>query len=459
MIDRAHPVCRHFQVHQLRVSPWLFPWRVAVTLSLCSVSSGVLARAGASASDSAQPITWIFLNTGASRAKTKSISQTDLAKMQADHVGNFGTQFNRGTLMAAGPLGDNGFVRGTVILSVQTPEQIAECFSPDPFVQNGILAVEPHPWLVDIMRFGAPVVPFQLAPYTLCIVKKAQNWKSKNDKLRPDSMLELFPNLKKHSRSGELAISGPFLDSGDKVGLLLFSSTNQTEIQAEMDKEPAVAKGMVQIELHPQFFGKGTFPAWGENTAPPKPGKHVPLFDGKTFAGWEGNTNGMWRIEKGAFVGGTLDRTGPHNEFLATTREFKNFDLRLKVKLEGTGFVNGGVQLRSQRTEKPAFEMTGYQADAGEGYWACLYDESRRDKVLAHTHVAIIRRILKTDDWNDYIIRCEDAHIRLWLNGILTVDYTEDDAKIPMSGLIGLQIHGGGKSQAWYRDITIEQLR
>ena len=27
-------------------------------------------------------------------------------------------------------------------------------------------------------------------------------------------------------------------------------------------------------------------------------------------------------------------------------------------------------------------EMSGYQADIGEGYWGCLYDESRRNKVL-----------------------------------------------------------------------------
>ena len=102
--------------------------------------------------------------------------------------------------------------------------------------------------------------------------------------------------------------------------------------------------------------------------------------------------------------------------------------------------------------------MTGYQADMGEGYWGSLYDESRRDKTLAHTHAAVIRRILKPNDWNDYVIRCEGPHIRLWLNGVLTVDYTEDDISIPLTGFIALQIHGGGKAEASYRDIRIEQL-
>jgi hypothetical protein len=37
--------------------------------------------------------------------------------------------------------------------------------------------------------------------------------------------------------------------------------------------------------------------------ADPKP---VSLFDGKTFAGWEGDTEKTWRIEEGCIVGGTL---------------------------------------------------------------------------------------------------------------------------------------------------------
>src|SRR5438132_5797206 len=70
-----------------------------------------------------QPITWVFLNAGSARSKTKSMPQEEVGKMQAAHLGNFSTQFNRGTLMAAGPVGDNVLIRGTVILSVQTPEQ------------------------------------------------------------------------------------------------------------------------------------------------------------------------------------------------------------------------------------------------------------------------------------------------------------------------------------------------
>lgn len=44
------------------------------------------------------------------------------------------------------------------------------------------------------------------------------------------------------------------------------------------------------------------------------------------------------------------------------------------------------------------------------------------------------------------------------INGHQTVDYTEPDANIPQSGLIGLQIHGGGKAQVEFKDIFITEL-
>ncbi len=186
----------------------------------------------------------------------------------------------------------------------------------------------------------------------------------------------------------------------------------------------------------------------------------VSLFDGKSFAGWNGDTNKTWRVEDGALVGGSLKATVPRNEFLCADRRFTNFVLRLKFKLTGkSGFINGGVQFRSERVTSPPNEMSGYQADIGEpDYFGALYDESRRNRTLAKSNAAQLNRAVKRNDWNEYEIRCEGPRIRLSLNGIQTVDYTERDGRIPQSGLIGLQIHGGAVAEASYKDITLEEL-
>jgi len=190
-------------------------------------------------------------------------------------------------------------------------------------------------------------------------------------------------------------------------------------------------------------------------------GKAVSLTDGKTFAGWEGDTNKTWRIENGSFVGGSLAQKVPRNEFLRTQRPYTNFVLRVKFKLVGTaagGFVNGGVQVRSEPAKNPPNEMVGYQCDIGEGWWGAIYDESRRNKVLIKPDPKAVEKAVKKDDWNDYLIRCEGKRIRTAINGVDMVDYTEPDDSLPQFGLIGLQVHGGGPAEASYKDVTIEEL-
>lgn len=183
------------------------------------------------------------------------------------------------------------------------------------------------------------------------------------------------------------------------------------------------------------------------------------LFDGKSFAGWQGDTVNTWRVEDGMIVGGSLDETVPNNEFLVTDRSYENYILTLKIKLTGDeGFINSGVQFHSKRLINPAYEMEGYQADWGKGYWASLYDESRRNVTLTAPDSAQVLTWINVDDWNDYKVHAENGRIQLYINGHQTVDYTEKDKTIPQSGLIGLQIHGGGKAQVAFKDIFIEEL-
>jgi hypothetical protein len=187
----------------------------------------------------------------------------------------------------------------------------------------------------------------------------------------------------------------------------------------------------------------------GASTKP----KPVPLFDGKTLEGWEGDPR-IFRVEQGAVVAGTLDNKIARNEFLCTTRTFGDFELRLTFKLLGGEAANAGVQFRTKRIPNN-HEVSGYQADMGVGWWGALYDESRRNKVLIGPDQAKMKAVVKIDDWNDYLIRAQGPRIQLVLNGVQTVDYIEAEPQIDASGLICLQIHGGPPSQAWYKDITI----
>ncbi|MCW1886408.1 DUF1080 domain-containing protein [Luteolibacter flavescens] len=187
--------------------------------------------------------------------------------------------------------------------------------------------------------------------------------------------------------------------------------------------------------------------------------ERISLFDGKTLDGWEvrPGEEKWWKVQDGLITGGSLDEQVPHNTFLASKKRYANFDLRLKVRLvKGEGFMNSGIQIRSIRVPGDS-EMSGYQVDAGPGWWGKLYDESRRNKVIGEP---VDPAALKAHDWawNDYRILCEGPRIRTWINGVAALDYTEADGKIPLEGLIGVQAHSGGKVLAQFKDITIEEL-
>jgi putative membrane-bound dehydrogenase-like protein len=183
----------------------------------------------------------------------------------------------------------------------------------------------------------------------------------------------------------------------------------------------------------------------------------VSLFDGKSLDGWEGDP-AWWRVEAGEIRGGSTTQNVPRNFFLATNKSYQNFELRVKLRLTGTGFVNSGVQIRSVRVPNNT-EMSGYQVDFGPGWYGKLYDESRRNKVIADsTDPKAVQAAIKEGDWNEYRIRAEGRRLRTWINGVPALDYTEADANIATDGRIGLQVHSGGKAVIQAKDIEIEEL-
>jgi hypothetical protein len=189
----------------------------------------------------------------------------------------------------------------------------------------------------------------------------------------------------------------------------------------------------------------------------------VVLFDGKSLDGWEvvpADQAGQWRVEGGVITAGDGETKVEKNSFLCTGAEFGDFELRFEFKLAGdaaTGFINSGLQFRSEKTADG--HVSGYQADIGDPeWWGCLYDEHRRDKVLAASDMKVLEPVLKRGDWNSYVVRCEGARVRLFINGVKTVDYSEPDADIPRAGLIAPQIHGGGAAQVWFRNLVVVPL-
>lgn len=185
------------------------------------------------------------------------------------------------------------------------------------------------------------------------------------------------------------------------------------------------------------------------------------LFNGQSLKGWQvfpAEFEELWTVKDGIIVAGDGKNTIPENNYLYTEGEYKNFEFRCLFRLTGdhaTGMINSGIQYRSFIEGE---NMVGYQADIGRGFWGDIYDEHRR-ALLVSGDLSTLNHILKEDGWNSYIVRVNGDRHELYINGVKTADYVEQDASIPTKGIIGVQLHSGGNAQLELRDITITELK
>jgi hypothetical protein len=205
-------------------------------------------------------------------------------------------------------------------------------------------------------------------------------------------------------------------------------------------------------------------------------GEFKSLFNGKDLTGWEGDAK-FWSVKDGAITGQTTrENPTPHNTFLIwRDGKVDDFELHVKFKIIGG---NSGIQYRSK--ELPDFVVGGYQADfeAGKTYSGILYEErgrgilaQRGQKTVIHEggkvevtgsvgDSAKIQAAIKPEQWNDYVVIVKGNHMIHKINGMTTVDVTDNDEKNrAMSGLLAFQVHAGEPMQVQFKDVHLKRLK
>ena len=214
----------------------------------------------------------------------------------------------------------------------------------------------------------------------------------------------------------------------------------------------------------------------------------MPLFDGKTLAGWhvQGEPD-VWRVDDREIIG-ELVKKSPY-AYLCTDRTFGDFELELDMLFESDD-GNSGIFFRSTfppqcandkcnevaralaedaepficpkcgHTESLPYERrvhihgpqaefapqnTGGLYDAGGGGWI-NEDELTEDKQKAH----------RLGEWNRFRLKAVGDHVTVDLNGVRISDV--NDHPFAKQGHIALQLHAGGAMKVRFKDIRIRKL-
>jgi hypothetical protein len=206
----------------------------------------------------------------------------------------------------------------------------------------------------------------------------------------------------------------------------------------------------------------------------------VPLFDGKTLAGWTINclpkdkalAAVAWTVDHGTILANTTGHREHFYLMLVTQKEYGDFVLRLRIQVERGVTGNSGIQIRSRYNAEtgwmegpqidinpPQPELTGKLWNEGPGPHRWLSNEPVNDFKFYYAD--------QGEGWNDLEISAQGMKIRSVLNGVTVVDYDgagvlDDELhqklNVGARGMIGLQIHSGDELKLRFKDIRIKPL-
>ena len=91
------------------------------------------------------PLYFVFLTRGEKWTPEKTPATEEIQK---GHMANINRLAEMKKLIAAGPFGDDGRLRGIFVFRVASLDEVKALVATDPAVQAGRLAMEIHPWMV-----------------------------------------------------------------------------------------------------------------------------------------------------------------------------------------------------------------------------------------------------------------------------------------------------------------------
>jgi hypothetical protein len=211
----------------------------------------------------------------------------------------------------------------------------------------------------------------------------------------------------------------------------------------------------------------------------------VPIFDGKTLTGWDGDPK-YWRVENGSLVGEVTPATLLKiNTFIiwrgGTTRDF---ELKADYRISAQG--NSGINYRSVEVPGMPYVMRGYQADidgearnsTGIRYTGQNYEERGRLFLALRGQVTRIETgkipevigslgdtqqlatyIHGSDDWNHYFLIVRGNELIHILNGqVMSIVIDDDPVGRKLEGELGVQVHVGPPMKVEFKNILYKPL-
>ncbi len=191
----------------------------------------------------------------------------EVQKIQEGHMANINKMAQAGKLFAAGPILDNGALRGIFIFRAASIDEAKALAAEDPAIKAERLKLEILPW------FGSkgigvkaaeehkknPDMKWTMKKYHLVLLKRGSQTAQPAAEAQKIQLDHLW-NIRQLMDEGKMLAAGPFMTDGDLRGIFVFNTESAEEAKAWAEADPAVKAGRLTVEIHPWLVAKEVWP-------------------------------------------------------------------------------------------------------------------------------------------------------------------------------------------------------
>lgn len=181
----------------------------------------------------------------------------DKAKVLADgHLAGLAKLNAERVNVLYGPFLDEGDIRGLAILDVPDAATAKAKLADDPFVKAGHMVLDVKPWMGPRGWFSPPAQPQAFDRLVFGFLMRAGPTSHTPAEVQAIQKGHLAYMDDLHTQ-GKLVAAGPFGDSSDYRGIVIYRVATVDEARALAAGDPAVKAGRLRIEARPWMTFKG----------------------------------------------------------------------------------------------------------------------------------------------------------------------------------------------------------
>lgn len=197
------------------------------------------------------------------RAAGTTADAESAESLQTGHLANLRKMWEEGLLLASGPIGDKGDLRGVLIFRGDDRAAVERRVAADPLTRAGRLRITLKPWMGPAgigaeykqWTIANPGAADKMKTYQLVLMRPAPTAAP----LTPAEQMAHLKNMDAMVKAGHLITAGPVLEPGDLAAIFVFD-TDAAQAQKLAAADPAVTSRKMLVEQHPWMVAEQVLP-------------------------------------------------------------------------------------------------------------------------------------------------------------------------------------------------------